>query len=135
MHDANSDGHAGVAYEKQDVRFRPAVSAVAWLLGFTVLTIAVCIIIWRLLAPGGRELPPTSALVQTTTPRPAPQLQADPARDMREFRRQEEAELNASGEVDPTTGAQRIPVERAMQIAVQEGLLRSRSEPRREVRP
>ena len=51
-----------------------------------------------------------------------PKLQVRPTLDLQTFRAQEDAELNRYGWVDKTSGIVRIPIARAMDLLLQEGL-------------
>jgi len=53
---------------------------------------------------------------------PAPRLQPDPVADMNKFRAKELEILNSYGWVDEKAGVARIPIDRAMQMVVQQGL-------------
>jgi hypothetical protein len=53
---------------------------------------------------------------------PAPQLQANPARELEEMRAQEEALLHSYGWVDREHGVVRVPIEKAMQLTIERGL-------------
>ncbi len=58
----------------------------------------------------------------TTGPKPKPLLQVSPAMDLEEFRTREEKELHSYGWLNRTAGVVRIPIERAMDLVLQEGL-------------
>ena len=51
---------------------------------------------------------------------PEPRLQADPPRDMKEFREVEETFLTSYGWMDKQEGIARIPIEKAMELTVQD---------------
>jgi hypothetical protein len=53
---------------------------------------------------------------------PGPQLQVSPPEDLQAFRSREEAELNTYGWINRTSGIVRIPIERAIDLVLQEGL-------------
>jgi hypothetical protein len=53
---------------------------------------------------------------------PRPRLQAAPARDYGEFRDEQLSRLNGAGWVDREQGAVHIPIERAIELVLQEGL-------------
>ena len=53
---------------------------------------------------------------------PAPRLQARPKADLIEFRLREDRVLNGYGWIDPNAGVVRIPVERAMDLVLKEGI-------------
>jgi hypothetical protein len=51
-----------------------------------------------------------------------PQLQISPPMDLQKFRAREENQLNSYGWVNRTAGVVRIPISRAMELVLQEGL-------------
>jgi hypothetical protein len=53
---------------------------------------------------------------------PQPRLQINPREDMRNLRASEDAILDSYGWVDKNTGIVRIPIDKAMELAVQRGL-------------
>ena len=53
---------------------------------------------------------------------PLPRLQLSPPGDLQSFRAREEAELHSYGWIDRTAGVVRIPIERAMDLVLQQGL-------------
>jgi hypothetical protein len=52
----------------------------------------------------------------------APLLQISPRLDLRDFRAQEDNQLNSYGWVDRRAGVVRVPIERAMELVLQKGL-------------
>jgi len=58
----------------------------------------------------------------SSPPSGTPLLQVAPAEDLRAFRACEETELQTYGWIDKTNGVVRIPVERAMELVLKEGL-------------
>ena len=63
---------------------------------------------------------------------PEPRLQTNPREDLRSLRDAEDAILGSYGWVDKNAGVVRIPIERAMQLTVEQGLpARSENEHKR----
>jgi hypothetical protein len=62
------------------------------------------------------------ARAKSLTPPPGPQLQISAPMDLQLFRAREENQLNSYGWVNRTTGVVRIPISRAMELVLQEGL-------------
>ena len=63
------------------------------------------------------------APLAATPPRPpGPRLQASPARDMQDMLQDENAQLHSYGWVDRLAGMVRMPIARAMEVVVQQGL-------------
>ena len=67
-----------------------------------------------------RPVRPATQLV--TSSAPFPRLQVSPPLDLQAFRAREEAELNNYGWVNRTAGIVSIPIERAMDLVLKEGL-------------
>jgi hypothetical protein len=64
--------------------------------------------------------PPRPAGAKPVGP-PGPRLQVSPPMDLESFRAREEAELHSYGWVNRTSGVVRIPIERAMELVLQQG--------------
>jgi len=66
---------------------------------------------------------PRGAPIAVTPPRPpGPRLQTSPRGDMQEMRRAENAQLQSYGWVDRAAGMARMPIDRAMQVVLEQGL-------------
>lgn len=74
-------------------------------------------------APTDRWRPIARASQPTSAAPPFPRLQISPPADLQAFRRREDAELNAYGWVNQTSGMVRIPIARAMDYIIAKGLL------------
>jgi hypothetical protein len=71
--------------------------------------------------PAGQGL--RGAPVAATPPRPpGPRLQPSPTKDMLEMLQAENARLQSYGWVDRSAGIARMPIDRAMEFVVQQGL-------------
>jgi hypothetical protein len=110
-------------HEKRDI----SVPAVAWFAaGLVVSAIVIHFGIAWLFNAYGRQYPspeaPSRIAMQPRMIAPPPQLQTDPAADLKRFRANEEAELNHYGWIDRQKGIVRIPIEQAMELIVQRGL-------------
>lgn len=68
---------------------------------------------WRPAAPATQPVPGAP---------PFPRLQVSPPSDLGAFRAREEAELNTYGWINKTSGVVRVPIERAMELVLQQGL-------------
>ena len=73
-------------------------------------------------APMDAWEPVANARQPTPNAPPGPQLQVSPPMDLQAFRVREEVELHSYGWVDQTAGVVRIPIERAMELVLKEGL-------------
>ncbi len=96
-----------------------------FVLGLMVVAMAL---IWGVTSFLKKELPkqdpappPLEAARETPLP-PEPRLQAAPPKDMQEFRTRENAVLNGYAWVDKEKGKAQIPIDRAIDIAVEKGL-------------
>jgi len=66
---------------------------------------------------------PRGALVAATPPSPpGPRLQASPSRDMQDMLQAENARLHSYGWVDRSAGMVRMPIDRALEFVVRQGL-------------
>lgn len=73
-------------------------------------------------APGDRWTAQRLASGNQTGPTNSPLLQIQPAVDLKDLREREEGELNSFGWVDKAGGIARIPIARAMDLLLEEGL-------------
>jgi hypothetical protein len=116
-----SAGNPG--YERRDVDIR----AIAWLVGSVAILLAASLVgLWWLLVAYNRaaerrneSLLPLAEVDQTPPP---PRLQAHPTTDYLEFRAQQQAQLNSYGWIDREQGIVRIPLPRARELILTEGL-------------
>lgn len=109
----------------RDIRFR-------WVYLVGGLIVAITLIYAALMWPFSMELferversdPPASpiAAARERNLPPAPRLQPDPAQEMQELRHWESRVLGSYGWVDRSQGIARIPVERAIELTLEEGL-------------
>ena len=67
--------------------------------------------------------PPPSPLAEIGLLPPEPHLQVTPALDLRALRTKEDAVLSSYGWVDRTSGIVRIPIERAIDLVAERGLV------------
>ena len=114
-----------VVHEESDVNVRAVFGFGG---GLVVLAIVVHLFLWWLLGAYNRQAErsqtqtyPLAAGQQEQLP-PAPRLQDNPQRDMRDLRAKQEALLKGYAWVDRDAGIARIPVEEAMRLIVQRGL-------------
>ncbi len=105
-----------------------------WILGIIVFLfvfgLAIHFILAGFFAALKRKPPPTDRwrpneqLVRAAASvrPPFPKLQVSPTADLQSFRTREDVELQTYGWLDSTSGVVRIPIERAMEMVLQEGL-------------
>jgi hypothetical protein len=111
-------------YESGDVSIRGVwLSALALLL-MLVLVLSSAGWLQRLFSPRrpGVTQPLSAAQTDDAGLPPPPRLQAAPQADLQALRASEDAILNSYGWVDKAGGIVRIPIERAMQLVVEQGL-------------
>jgi hypothetical protein len=119
-HSGTSTGH-----ESRDLVYRPIVWAGIGFFGLCALACALVFITFRIdvnrAADASAEANPLQASVGRQAP-PAPQLQAQPAKDLRELRTREAEVLTTYAWVDKSAGVVRIPIDRALQLLAERGL-------------
>jgi hypothetical protein len=115
--------HTSPGHETTDADVKPILQ---FLVGLGLLMVAVMIGMAFLFnffeaqyLEEGKRLSP---VVDTRQIPPEPRLQSNPAVDLGGLRAWEAEQLNSYGWVDETTGIFRIPIERAMELTVENGL-------------
>lgn len=120
----HGSGSGSPGYETRDTRLRVGV----WLgVGLAVLVVgafvAMKVLFDRLAASeAGSQAAPLSQTADQEAEPPAPRLQTTAVADLREARRQEEALLHSYGWSDPEAGTVRLPIERAVERVLRDGL-------------
>jgi hypothetical protein len=111
-------------YETRDVAFKPVLWA-----GFGLIAIVVAffVLMWvlyvHLLDREARSSAPAHRLAaeQARTEPPYPRLQSDPVDDWLNFQAENQRILSTYGWVDRPAGIVRIPIEKAMELALERG--------------
>ena len=141
-----SDQHAkgpGTGHDHEPEQFDREISIrplVAFAIGLVVIIIVSGVAMWGLsVVLKAREEAqdrPLSPVVQRegAPPVPEPHLQTTPELDLKAMRAHEDSLLHSYAWVDREAGIARIPVERAMELLVQQGLP-TRAEPLPWTRP
>lgn len=115
-------------HETTDVRSKPLVLSA---LVLAVAVACVCMfLIWffgRLEAGAKRRDPQLSPLADSQTP-PTPRLQTSPANDLAQMRAAEDRALGGYRWIDKERGIVQLPVERAMDLLLEEGLPKTGAE-------
>jgi hypothetical protein len=115
----------GATHETRDISTRVVVTFAASLV---VGAIFIQFLIWVLYGFYGslqdKAFPRQYPLAQTGAPPqpPAPRLQTQPREDLKNMRAEEERRLNGYGWVDASRGEAHIPITRAMELLLQQGL-------------
>jgi hypothetical protein len=120
-------GHGDVGYETSDAGLGPLVAMGA---GIVLMGLrAHGISLWmfdELRAETNQRDPRLPALAAKERPKlpkdlskvPAPRLQVDEAKDLSDFRKIEDQQLDSYGWIDPKAGKVHIPIEQAMRLLV-----------------
>jgi hypothetical protein len=108
-------------HEKTDVQ----IEAIPWVVGgFVVVMILFFVGVWwiyRFYRSVDASHDERRTYVQQATPiPPEPRLQVDPEVDLQRFRAEQARQLNSYGWAAPEEQRVRIPVERAMELVIQE---------------
>jgi hypothetical protein len=115
----------GATHETRDISTRVVVVFGASLV---IGAIVIHFLIWVLYAFYGslnakaypRQYP--MAQVGAPVPPPEPRLQTQPRQDLKNLRAEEQKRLESYGWVDPSRGDVHIPIDRAMELLLQQGL-------------
>jgi hypothetical protein len=115
----------GAMHETRDISTRVvlwfAVSLVVGAVAVGLVTLLIFNVFGRFNEQAyPREYP--LAHVGAPQPPPPPRLQTKPREDLKELRAAEEAVLHSYGWIDPAGGVVHIPIERAMELTLQQGL-------------
>jgi hypothetical protein len=112
-------------HETRDISTRVVVVfAVSLVVGAVLVYVAV----WLLYVLYGnmqaRAYPRQYPMAQVGPPPlpPAPRLQTKPREELKKMRAEEERYLNSYGWTDPARGTVHLPIERAMELLLQQGL-------------
>jgi hypothetical protein len=120
--DVHEPARPDVGHEERDITAWPIVAASVGLLILTLLIfVAMAGLFWILDARHAKLSPPPNPLLaERGEPLPpAPRLQVDPIKDLRQLRAAEKAILESYGWVDVQAGIIRIPIARAMELLAQ----------------
>ena len=116
------DKHTNPGYELSDAQFRPLL---VWAIGLVVLVIGALGISFGLfdLLHNRSEatMAQPSPLIEGRQLPPFPRLQVKPEQAWQVFEAKEDSELNSYGWVGRDAGIVRIPIDEAMQIALDRG--------------
>ena len=125
--------HEQVSAEPEHPGYETRDANVKWLFGVVFFLLLSGLAIHGILAgylsllkakPTATDLwKPVPRANNVPTPRPpGPQLQVSAPMDLQDFRAREESEMNTYGWVNRTAGVVRVPISRAMELVLQEGL-------------
>ncbi len=115
----------GVGHETRDISTRVVV---IFALSLVAGAIVIHFVVWVLFVFYGslqaRAYPRQYPMAQVGPPQlpPAPRLQVQPREELKDMRHEEDQYLNSYGWVTQGGGAVHIPIDRAMQLLLQQGL-------------
>jgi hypothetical protein len=115
----------GARYEADDLKMKPLIRAVAFFFFFTAASIVVTIGLFEWLVPGGfastfqpkemkRRLPPQGV--------PLLQTNVSVRTDIANLTKREQTAINSYSWVNRNAGVAHVPIDRAIDIAAQDGL-------------
>ena len=120
----------GSTYEHTDAHVGPMVHFGIWLVVSAIIVhVGLAGMYWLLIRESSeRGETQRYPLAVDTPPRlpPAPRLQQFPSTDLYDFRTQENQQLHSYGWVDKNAGTVHIPIEDAMRLMLERGILTSR---------
>lgn len=118
----------GSTYEHTDAHVGPMIKFGIWLLVSAVIVhVGLAAMYWLLVRESTERVDTRRYPLAVNGRLPAePRLQQFPRNELYEFRMKEEAELHSYGWVDKNAGTVHIPIEDAMRLMLQRGVLTSR---------
>ena len=121
--DSTHAGHGHGAHGDPDPEIRVRVLTQLMIV-LAVVTVAFAALVWPLSKAFFRaQPPPERAIERIDRSRPAgPLLQVNPTAELEQLRRQEQRVLESYGWVDRGAGVARVPVERALELVLEEGV-------------
>jgi hypothetical protein len=129
-HPDDPGGEPGSGYERRDVNIRALLKLGFWmamLLFITLVGMRWTLGYFERTSPLG---PPASPFVSTRELPPSPRLQATPRVELKDYCEAQQREVTTYGWIDRRLGVVRIPIDRAMDLALERGLpARSSAQP------
>jgi hypothetical protein len=112
-------------YKDRDILLKPIL---IFLVGMTVVTLAVLVGMWMLFSSferkNARDNVMSSPLVNERLLPSEPRLIPDEPMVLKEYQEKHQALLSGYASIDPVKGMVRIPVERAMELVAERGFTR-----------
>ncbi len=128
-HDRGEHGHPGdnpqVSFERKDINIVQITGfGIGLLIAFMVTVFAMYALFAYYRTREDKVNPPNppSMLSEKPTMPPAPRLQPEPVKELKELRDNEEMLLSSYGWVDQAKGTVHIPVDQAIDMVAQKGL-------------
>ncbi|HFB52687.1 MAG TPA: hypothetical protein ENJ48_03230 [Anaerolineae bacterium] len=118
---ANHSNQPHTAHETHDIPVKPIVWTLAGLGVFLAIVMVVFAIWFRAEEAKRVAIEGASTQQMTELPENTPRLQSQPAADLQTMRAHEREMLTTYGWVDKDAGIGRIPIDRAMDLALEQG--------------
>jgi hypothetical protein len=114
-----------VQFEPEDIRATPVLK---FLVGIAVTSVVTCLLLlgfYRGMRSyvAARQPPPPHMTFEESREPPPPRLQERPDQDLQAFRAAEDQVLDTYGWVDKSRGVVRIPIDEAMKLVAERGLV------------
>jgi hypothetical protein len=124
--ETNGDLHTpGVSHETRDISTRVVVVfALSLMVGAVVVHLAIWVLYLFYGSLQAKAYPRQYPMAQVGLPPapPAPRLQAQPREELKRMRDEEDRYLGSYRWVSPSAGTVHIPIDRAMQLLLQQGV-------------
>lgn len=122
---------AGAGYEKRDVNFRGAYIFAATIAATLIVVIFAMRGLFAYFSKAQTLGPPPTPFKTVRELPPAPRLQPEPKADLARVLEEQQQLLNSYGWVDESSGTVRIPIDRAMDELLRQGLpTRAQTDPK-----
>jgi hypothetical protein len=109
-------------YETRDANVRGVFSFLVGLSLMLVFTALVCWVLFKYFSAGQANRVPASPFSETRQLPTGPQLQVNPRQDLLRFRAEQEHALESYSWESREDGTVRVPIERAMEMLLKQGL-------------
>ena len=125
-----SHGHDHPGYEPTDAHAKPLVIFVVILTVSTLACFAIGFVTYRLLEKGQSMIDPGlhPMAVERHLPDGVPRLQVKEAADLKVFREAQDVKVNGYGWISREASVVRVPVDKAMDLLLKNGELKSRAD-------
>jgi len=120
--ESHSPGQPAPGHETRDTNIRSLVIFGIGLFVSLVIVLVVSAKLFRYFATVQSLGPPASPFANARVLPPAPRLQVGPHLDLQHYKQSQQELLNSYGWVDKNAGIVRIPIGRAMDLLLRQGL-------------
>jgi len=119
---ANAHGAPGAGYEQRDVNVRALLQFGFWMAVFIALTLVAMRWTFAYLDRIETLGPAASPFVNERQIPPKPRIQADPHQELKDYCAAQQGQVNSYGWIDQRLHVVRIPIDRAMDLVLKNGL-------------